>query len=161
MSIQGFYNTTAIYEIPSYVTDEYGQEVKTWTVSTYILGTIQNRTGTKSIVSEQERLSISDRFYCDVVSIGSSGRLVFSTSAYSYQGTASTSTNLSSTEGGALYFISSSFSTYVAYDYAIYSSNSSAYIKNAMTYRNILNVNDKLRGSHLQVDLDIGYKNKT
>lgn len=161
MSIQGFYNTTAIYEVPTVTTDDYGQEVKTWSVSTWFAGTRQSRSGSKAIVDAQERLNVSERFYCDYVSIESTGRLVFSTNSFVYKGSASASSDLAASNDGDLYSISSSFSTYAVGDYAIYSATSADYILSTMTYRYITYINDQLRSRHLQIDLDIGYKNRT
>lgn len=161
MSIQGLYNTTAIYETFTFATDEYGQEVKTWAVSTYIKGTRQLRAGSKSIVNLQEGVSKSARFYCDNADIDENGRLVFSTIAFAFQGNASTGSDLSSTETGAMYFCASSFSTYEKYDYAIYDTATTGYIYNDVIRNNILLVNDQLRGNHMQIDLGLDYENRS
>lgn len=160
MSINNFYNTTAIYEIPTITIDTYGQDTKSWTVSTYIIGRRQGRSGDKSIYTNfQEKANYNDRFYCDVCNVGSSGRLLFSTNAFVYQGVVSTSSGLTSTEIGALYNVASTFSTYVQGDYLI--NSSTGYGKKTMTYRDILYINDNLKDSHFQIDLKVDYGNKS
>ena len=158
MSIQSFYNTTAILETFSFVTDEYGQEVKTWSVSTTIIGAKQGRSGTEGIVNTQERINRSEIFYCDPVDIDENGRLVFSTRAYNFTGNA-TSTGALTGGSGSLYFCSEAFSTYAQYDYAI--NVDSTYIISDMVTNNILYINDQLRNRHMQIDLDIGTRNRT
>jgi head-tail adaptor len=157
MSIQGFYNTTAIVETFTASQDSYGQETKTWAVSTTVIGDKQGRSGNKSVITTQEGITVSDRFYCNVVSLNKTDRLVFSTNSFNYIGTASTSTGLTSTESGAMYFITADFSTYTAYDYAIYSTASSGYIINDVSRSEILYINN-LRNRHLQIDLSLDYK---
>ncbi len=157
MSINNFYNTTAIYEIPTITIDSYGQDTKVWSVSTYIVGRRQGRSGDKSIYTNyQEKASYNERFYCDLCKIETTGRLLFSTNAFIYQGTVSTSSGLTSTEIGALYNVASTFSTYVQGDYLIYSST--GYGKKTMIYRDILYINDNLKDSHFQIDLKVDYE---
>ena len=160
MSITGFYNEYAIYEIPTITVDSYGQDTKVWSVSTYIFGRRQGRSGDKSIYSEnQEKASYNERFYCGLNSVGTTGRLVFSTNTFMYQGNSTSSTSLSSTEIGALYFVSSAFSTYIVGEYLI--NSSTGYGKTNMIYREILYINDRLLNSHYQIDLKVDYESRS
>ena len=161
MAISSFYNTTAILETYTFASDGTGQEIKTWTVSTTIIGTRQGRSGSKSVVNTQEGISVSDRFYCNVKNVRAHERLVFSTTLFTYKGSATSTSSLSSTQSGDMYFCASSFSTYNKYDYAIMSSNSSDYIINDVDRMDILYVNDNLRNRHLQIDLGLDYENRT
>jgi len=159
MAIANFYNTTAIYEIPTITIDSYGQDTKTWSVSTFIVGRLQGRSGDKSIYTNyQEKASYNERFYCNLVSVGSSGRFLFSTSAYTYKGTVSTSSGLTSTDLGSLYNVSIAFSTYIQGDYLI--NTSTGYGKASMIYRDILYINKNLKDSHYQIDLKVDYANR-
>ena len=70
-----------------------------------------------------------------------------------------TSSNLTSTDYGALYYCDDNFSSYVYGDYARYSSVSSAYVIEEFDYYRILNVYD-LIGRHMQIDLEEDNKNR-
>ena len=159
--ISGLYNTIALVETYTLTTDSYGQNFKTWTVSTTVIGCKQSRSGSESVIDTQERISKSEIFYCDEFNIKTEDRLVFSTKSFTYQGTADRLNDMASTVTGALYFVSTAFSTYVQYDYAIYDTDSSGYIINDVERNNILYINDRLRGHHLQIDLDLGFKSRT
>jgi len=160
MSISGFYNTTAILETFTTTEDEYGQAVKTWVASTTIIGTKQGRSGNKSVINTQDRISKNERFYCNYQTIHPSGRLVFSNStiSFNFQGTASASIDLASTTKGALYFIDTAFSTFGQYDYALF--NGTAYVTPNVTRNDILFVNDRLRNRHLEIDLDLDHRDR-
>lgn len=160
MSIESFYNTTAIYEIPTITVDAYGQDTKVWSVSTTIIGRLQGRSGNKSIFNNnQEKADYNERFYCGINGIGTTGRLLFSTGSFSYMGTSTSSTALSSTEIGALYFVSGAFSTYAVGDYLAYSST--GYGKRYMIYREIIYINDRLLNRHYQIDLQVDYADRS
>lgn len=157
--IDRFYNIYAILERYSLATDDYGQEIKTWLVSTTIYGCKQNKSGSKSIVNNVEKNRTNDRFYCDPLTITTNDRLLFSTNTFSYQGTCSTGSDLASTTYGALYFCNIAFSSYVVGDYVRYSSATTAYVVEEFTYYNILNVYDLL-DRYLQIDIDEDNKNR-
>jgi len=159
MSIEKFFDTTAIYEKYISAIDEMGQEIKTWSVSTFIIGTLQGRSGNRNIAEYQEKAIKTERFYCNVADIQSTGRLVFSTSAFTYLGSVTTGSSMTSTKTGAMYFITSDFSTFTAGQYARY--NGTTYIVNNMDYKDVLYVNHNLRGHHLQIDLKVDYANRT
>jgi len=157
--IDSFYNTTAIYEKYASSIDDIGQEIKTWVVSTYIIGTLQGRSGDRGIIDFQEKATKAERFYCNIINIASTGRLAFSTSAFSYLGSVTTSSSMTSTEIGAMYFITSAFSTYTAEQYARF--DGSDYVVNEMKYKDVLYVNDNLRGNHIQIDLKVDYEDRS
>lgn len=150
--IQKFYNTTAIKETYTIVTDSYGQEIKTWLISTTIEGIKQSRSGDLSIVNNIEKIRVNERFYCDNLTISVNDRLLFSTKIYIYKGTSSGSSVLTSTDYGALYFCTSTFSTYSYGDYVRYSSVTTAYAKENFSYYKILYVNN-LENRHIQIDI--------
>ncbi len=153
MSISKFFNETAIYEKYTSTVDTFGQSVKTWSVSTFFTGCWQGRSGSHGLFDTQEKADRVEKFYCSAdVNILSTGRLVFSTSAFIYSGNSSGTSSLSSS-AGYLYFVSADFSTFVYGDYII--TTASSYEKESMTYREIEYVNDKLRSNHIQVDLRI------
>jgi hypothetical protein len=151
MGIQNLYNTTAILEKYLALTNSYGEEAKTWYVSTTVLGTRQGRSGNEAITNSIEKASYNERFYCDVINIDTKDRLIFSTNTYIYKGEASTDSDLSSTQLGSMYHINQDFSTYTEGEYAIY--NGTTYIKNPVIYRDIDYLNSNLRGNHYQLDL--------
>ena len=159
MSVDRFYDTYAILERYTVVTDDYGAEIKTWTVSTTVYGVKQNKSGDQSITNNIEKDRTNDRFYCDSLIITKSDRLLFSTKSYSFQDSVATSSNLTSTNYGALYYCDGDFSSYVYGDYARYSSVSSAYVIEEFDYYRILNVYD-LIGRHMQIDLEEDNKNR-
>jgi head-tail adaptor len=159
MGIESLYNDVAIKQAYTLTEDDYGQPIKTWSVSTTIKGALQSRSGNKSIINDQNKASINDRFYCNEISLTVNDRLLFSTNIFFYQGTAANSSDLISTVTGSLYFITSGFSTYVVDDFARF--NGTDYVIENFKYRNILYVNNNLRGHHLQIDLEEDYENKT
>ena len=159
MSIEKFFNTTVIYEKYISAIDEMGQEVKTWSVSTFTIGDLQGRSGNRNIAEYQEKAIKTERFYCKVVDIQSTGRLVFSTSAFTYLGNSSGTTVLTSTIAGAMYFTNSSYTTYSLGTYAY--NNGTTWVINNVYYRDILYANHNLRKHHLQIDLKVDYANRT
>ena len=160
MSIDRFFDTYAILERYTFATDEYGQEIKTWSVSTTIFGHKQNKSGSKSITNNIEKIRTNDRFYCDSLTISTAtDRLLFSTNSYSFQDSIATSSNLVSTDYGALYYCDGDFSSYVYGDYVRYSSVSNAYVIEEFNYYRILNAYD-LIGRHMQIDLEEDNKNR-
>lgn len=155
--IERFYNTYAILERYSLATDDYGQEIKTWSVSTTIFGQKQSRTGTASIVFDKEKIRTNERFYCNVLNVSALDRLLFSTKAYNFKGNSSGSSMLISTNIGDTYFCNSSFSSYVAGDYI--RNTSTGYQTETFNYYKILYVNN-LEDRHMQIDIEEDNKNK-
>lgn len=159
MSIQSFYNSTAILEIFTEVQDDYGQQVKTWSVSTYIIGCKQNRSGNKSIQNFQDQINKNDIFYCNMMTISEKNRLIFTSNTFSFLGSCTSSTQLVSTIANALYFATNTFSTYSQADYI--TNSSTGYKKANVEYRNILNINKDLRNHHLQIELEVDNEHRT
>jgi hypothetical protein len=155
--IQRFYNTYAILEKYSINTDDYGQEIKSWNMSTYIHGIKQSQTGDKSIITNTEKIRTNERFYCDYTNINTNDRLLFSTNIYSYQGTITGTSSLSTNASiGYLYNCVGSFSTYSNGDYVRY--NSTGWKIENFNYYKILYTNN-LIDKHIQIDIKESEKN--
>lgn len=74
--IDNFFDTYGDIEVASIETDEFGEEIRTWVLSTTIFGRKQNRSGTKSIINNIEKIRSNDRFYCNVCDITENDRLL-------------------------------------------------------------------------------------
>lgn len=156
--IQRFYNTYAILERYTLTTDDYGEQIKTWSVSTTIHGVKQGRTGSASIVFDVEKIRTNERFYCDYVNLTANDRLLFSTKSYSFIGNSSASSMLStSPDIGYLYFCNNTFSTYITGDYIRY--GSTGYQIENFKYYKILFADNK-EDIHLQIDIEEDNKNR-
>ena len=64
MSIESMYNLTASYQTPTYAEDSYGERVRTWGTSISFKCAFQGRSGSNSIVNEQEKARANYRLYC-------------------------------------------------------------------------------------------------
>lgn len=156
-----FFDTYAIAERYTVITNSFGEELKTWTVSTTIQGRKQKKSGSKNIIFDIEKIRSNETFYCPAsVNLSSANdRLLFSTNSFSFMGNSSATTNLISTNYGALYFCNAAFSSYVYGDYIRYSSASTSYVIENFDYYKITFIYE-LFNRHYQIDIEEDNKNR-